>query len=132
MLKFYVKHCVLFRTKMKLSPIVIAIIAGTAAVSVSVVVLCLILIRKQKKSSSSSHATSQNSGSLDLSGEYIPDYYSTLGYIDLWQQGIRGQGVKVLVIDSGVNTNHPDLTDIIPVNFNYEEDVHGTHVTGTW
>jgi subtilisin family serine protease len=44
--------------------------------------------------------------------------------------GILGDGIKVLVIDSGVNTQHPDLQDIIPVNKNVEEDVHGTHVTG--
>ena len=55
----------------------------------------------------------------------------------LWQNGVRGNGVTVCVIDSGMDANHEDLGDISGFsgqsNLPYDVDTsgHGTHVAGT-
>lgn len=51
----------------------------------------------------------------------------------------RGQGVKVAIIDTGVDRNHPDLKDNVVGGWNaitkgddfMDDHGHGTHVTGT-
>lgn len=54
-----------------------------------------------------------------------------------WQAGYTGKGVKVAVLDSGIDASHPDLADRIAgkKNFTAEEDGdqvgHGTHVAST-
>lgn len=101
--------------------IVILVIVVIAAI---VVPIAIIYGAPKKNVSYSTFETSS------LEGEYIPLYYDSLGIVDLWNQGYKGEGIKVLVIDSGVNKNHPDLTDIITVNSNFDENGHGTHVTG--
>jgi len=61
---------------------------------------------------------------------------------EVHQSGNKGAGVKIGIIDSGVNYNHPDLNDNFdPANLGYDfyyydtdpMDVygHGTHVAGT-
>jgi subtilisin family serine protease len=61
---------------------------------------------------------------------------------EVHQNGNKGAGVKIGIIDSGVNYNHPDLNDNFdPVNLGYDfyyydtdpMDVygHGTHVAGS-
>ncbi|MCA9793144.1 MAG: S8 family peptidase [Candidatus Eremiobacteraeota bacterium] len=62
---------------------------------------------------------------------------ATLGVDKLWEQGYRGQGVTIAVIDTGIYP-HPDLQDRI-VAFKdwvagrteaYDDQGHGTHVAG--
>ncbi|MGE0493186.1 MAG: S8 family peptidase [Vulcanimicrobiota bacterium] len=62
---------------------------------------------------------------------------ATLGVDKLWEQGYRGQGVTIAVIDTGIHP-HPDLQDRI-VAFKdwvagrtdaYDDQGHGTHVAG--
>lgn len=66
-----------------------------------------------------------------LNKEQIPSYYYDLGIVDdFWKKGYFGNGIKVLTIDTGTNTNHPDVDDVIAVNNNIEENIHGTHVNG--
>lgn len=75
------------------------------------------------------------------------DFTRALEHVNVpqvWEQyGNRGEGVRVAVIDSGVNPDHPDI-DLAPggwVEFDeygneidstpYDNDGHGTHVSGT-
>lgn len=60
-----------------------------------------------------------------------------IGADSVWNDGITGEGVNVIVLDTGVETNHPELVgDIVDcVNFVDGEDCqdyhgHGTHVAG--
>ena len=56
---------------------------------------------------------------------------------DLWDQNLKGDGVKIAVLDTGVDVSHPDLIKkpIITKDFTYTEFVdhsgHGTHVSTT-
>jgi hypothetical protein len=60
-----------------------------------------------------------------------------IGGPDAWQAGYTGKGVKVAVLDSGVDATHPDLVGNIAAqkNFTTEPDTdlagHGTHVAST-
>lgn len=53
--------------------------------------------------------------------------------------GNKGTGVKIGIIDSGVNYNHPDLKDVYAGGYDFVQDDnepmdvygHGTHVAGT-
>ena len=56
---------------------------------------------------------------------------------EVWNK-TRGEGVKILLIDTGIDTNHPELKDAFKVGYNFFErnfevddiDGHGTHVAG--
>jgi len=54
----------------------------------------------------------------------------------VWQAGITGQGIKVAIVDTGIDPNHPDFAGrIVQIkDFTGEGDVdkngHGTHVAG--
>ncbi|MGX5609942.1 S8 family peptidase [Bacillus cereus] len=71
------------------------------------------------------------------------DYLADTLITELWQQGYYGKGVKIAVIDSGVDSNHEDLkisktldcfSDISKGCVQKESDedsqYHGTHVSG--
>lgn len=61
-----------------------------------------------------------------------------IGAPQAWQAGVTGKGVKVAVIDTGVDEKHPDLQgkQVAEKNFtdspdNADEVGHGTHVAST-
>lgn len=81
--------------------------------------------------------------------------WDNIGFVqapEVWAQGFRGQNVKVAVVDTGVDINHPELLGAMGGNPPYYEgfwvefdqdgnavqgstphdsDMHGTHVSGT-
>lgn len=73
-------------------------------------------------------------------GEIIPPGVQRVGALDAWSKGVTGQGVKVCVIDTGVDPNHPDIATAISASRNFsatgnakgdDDHGHGTHVAGT-
>jgi len=54
----------------------------------------------------------------------------------LWDAGLRGEGVRIAIVDTGINATHPDLHDRIVAHADHtgtaeRDDVgHGTHVAG--
>ncbi|WP_235456830.1 S8 family serine peptidase [Streptomyces olivochromogenes] len=69
----------------------------------------------------------------------LADSTAQIGAPQVWAEGNTGKGVKVAVLDTGVDAEHPDLAGQIDTSSSfvpYEEDVadyngHGTHVAST-
>ncbi|MBI2849288.1 MAG: S8 family peptidase [Chloroflexi bacterium] len=59
-----------------------------------------------------------------------------IGAPKVWESGFTGKGVKVAVIDTGIDTNHPDLAGQVKETHDFTgegfQDLngHGTHVAG--
>ena len=78
----------------------------------------------------------------DFPEEFSPEEYISparlIGADRLWEKGIDGRGVKVAVIDSGIDKNHPDLVGKVVAEKNFLSDEitaddllgHGTMVAG--
>ncbi|WP_162467349.1 S8 family serine peptidase [Streptomyces cavernae] len=63
-----------------------------------------------------------------------------IGAPEAWKSGVTGKGVKVAVLDTGIDTTHPDLSDAIAGSRDFTEgdtdgvvdgSGHGTHVAST-
>ncbi|RNB91456.1 peptidase [Brevibacillus fluminis] len=88
-------------------------------------------------------------------GKYDVNPLAQIGVPEMWASGLTGKGLKVGVIDTGVDYNHPDLKDAFKGGYDsfdndkdpyeqapispeddrlhqgYEGSSHGTHVSGT-
>ncbi|MGQ8873475.1 S8 family peptidase [Paenibacillus sp. TSA_86.1] len=72
----------------------------------------------------------------------VPKGISFIGAPTFWSKGITGKGIVVAVLDSGCQSDHPDLKDRIIGGYNFTSDYkgdssifednlqHGTHVAG--
>ncbi|GAA1904210.1 S8 family serine peptidase [Streptomyces durmitorensis] len=61
-----------------------------------------------------------------------------IGTPEAWEAGLTGKGVKVAVLDTGVDLSHPGLKDRVDVTKSFipgeevaDRNGHGTHVTST-
>ncbi|WP_329190294.1 S8 family serine peptidase [Actinacidiphila glaucinigra] len=69
----------------------------------------------------------------------LADSTAQIGAPEVWAQGNTGEGVKVAVLDTGVDAEHPDLADRIDTSASFIPDEpdtldyqgHGTHVAST-
>lgn len=57
------------------------------------------------------HATEEGATANPL------DSVSFIGSGEFWDEGVKGQGIKVGVIDTGIAKDHPDLADAIPEGY---------------
>jgi major intracellular serine protease len=85
-----------------------------------------------------------NNKTKDIVPDYeeIPVNILSTGVQTKWKRGYSGKGIVVAVLDSGCQTNHPDLQERIIGGYNFTaenngditiyEDYsgHGTHVAG--
>lgn len=59
-----------------------------------------------------------------------------IGVPPIWNAGYRGSGIKVAVVDTGIDPNHPDFQGRIAAGASFvggswaDENGHGTHVAG--
>jgi serine protease len=83
----------------------------------------------------------------DITGDFVPNASTPWGItavkaVEAWPLSHRGEGARVLVLDTGIDKDHPSLTanlekgksfvDPYGLAYDYFDDVgHGTHVAGT-
>jgi subtilisin family serine protease len=76
---------------------------------------------------------------VHLIGDTYPWGVTQIGAYTVHQSGITGQGVKVAILDSGIDYTHPDLASVYAGGYDFvngdtdpmDDHGHGTHVAGT-
>lgn len=77
-----------------------------------------------------------------INSEEVPINIKDIGCEILWNKGYKGKDVVIAILDTGCDTNHPDLSDRILDGYNFTKDYssdtsnyndnngHGTHAAG--
>lgn len=79
----------------------------------------------------------EEDGEVHTTGQVTPWGISDVQSVEVQQKGITGSGIKVGIIDTGIDYNHEDLkvsggVTFVPGTTDYRDDNgHGTHVAGT-
>lgn len=72
-----------------------------------------------------------NDSYLQPSSDYYQWHHTVIGSAYAWAEGYTGRGIKVAVLDTGVDTSHTELTvTAIDANGTTDAAGHGTHVAG--
>lgn len=126
------------------SQLTLLLAIGSAIVIATAIVILIVVLRPRSTSTTTPTTPSTPTESISASGpggssavkkttDFVPSHYKTFGITQLWSDGIKGAGVKVLVIDTGANRSHQDLRHVqeISGNVNIEDQEgggHGSHV----
>ncbi|MEM7035189.1 MAG: S8 family peptidase [Chloroflexota bacterium] len=70
---------------------------------------------------------------------YLDRSIPTLGVPEVWSENVTGSGIKLAIIDTGLDRNHPDFAGRVVATRSFiagegpDDDLngHGTHVAGT-
>lgn len=97
--------------------------------------------RESKKTDTSAHSLANGLTKVWLDGKVTADLaesVSQIGAPEVWADGDDGQGVDVAVLDTGYDSGHPDLKDVVddsrsfvPGEDTEDHHGHGTHVAST-
>lgn len=74
-----------------------------------------------------------------LPGDYVPWGIAKIGAPQVFDKANAGSGIKVAVLDTGIDPSHPDLSANYAGGYDFvwndpipnDENGHGTHVSGT-
>ena len=70
-----------------------------------------------------------------MGNKIYPKGISSSSFQRAWRDGYTGENIIVAVIDTGIDTTHPDLQNKVIKTLNLTDesisDDHGTHVAGT-
>jgi len=76
---------------------------------------------------------------IHIVGDSYPWGVTKIGTAAVHQSGITGQGVKIAIIDTGIDYTHPELASVYKGGYDFvnndaypmDDNGHGTHVAGT-
>ncbi len=104
--------------------------------NIPVVAVDMSVNTKQKLASNPKVAYIEEDSKIEVHGQVIPWGITHIRAIDVQQTGITGSGIKVGILDTGIDYSHEDLnvsggTTFVSGTTDYMDDNgHGTHLAG--